>query len=474
MKLDAGSEFAGHRVVAEIGDGSMARLYRVLAADGSPRLLKLPRLEFGSHPACYAGFETERIVLQRLVGPQQPQLFANGDADGQPWLICEDLGSDTLAARLAQAPLPVAEVVRLGAAIATALAALHRQDVVHHDLKPAHVFFRADGSAALIDFGLACHARLPDFVADEAADRRAVLGTPAYVSPEQLQGRRGDPRSDIYALGVLLYALLTGRLPFGDPRSVAAMRSRLYLDCVPPRRFNPDCPDWLQEIVLHCLEPDVAARYGSAAHVATDLRHPEQVAVGERGTRRRRRIGVALRRLLRGLPLLPGAAPAPTRSPAAQLARAPQVLVALDTAHADAALAEALRRTVRQLVAGAPQWRVICATVAEPLAAGLEDTDDLERSRQTETLMALRHWAAALDIAAERQRYVILDGGDAAAALVAYAGAHHIDHIVIGARGSSTLRRLLGSVSARVAAEAPCSVTVVRRGGTHDVAPAGG
>lgn len=458
MKLDAGSEFAGHRVVAEIGDGSMARLYRVVATDGSPRLLKLPRLDFGSHPACYAGFETERIVLQRLVGPQQPQLFASGDADGQPWLICEDLGSDTLAARLAPAPLPVAEVVRLGAAIATALAALHRQDVVHHDLKPSHVFFRADGSVALIDFGLACHARLPDFVADEAADRRAVLGTPAYVSPEQLQGRRGDPRSDIYALGVLLYALLTGRLPFGDPRSVPAMRSRLYLDCVPPSRFNPECPAWLQEIVLHCLEPDVAARYGSAAHVATDLRHPEQVAVGERGARHRRRVGVALRRLLSG------STPAPTRSPAAQLARAPQVLVALDIVHADAALGEALRRTVRQLVAGAPQWRVICATVAEPLAAGLEDTDDLERSRQTETLMALRHWAAALDIAAERQRYVILGGSDAAAVLVDYAAAHHIDHIVIGARGSSTLRRLLGSVSARVAAEAPCSVTVVRRG----------
>lgn len=459
--LAPGTEIAGHRVVEKLHEGGMATLYRVAAPDGAMRLLKAPKLDFGSHPACYAGFETERILLQRLEGPYVPRLFAAGDGENGPCLVCEDLGRDTLAARMEQAPLPVAEVARIGATLATALASLHRQDVVHHDLKPSHVFFRPDGTAALIDFGLACHGQLPDFVADEAQGRDAVLGTAAYVSPEQLQGRRGDPRSDIYALGVVLYALATGELPFGSPGSAAGMRRRLWFDCPPPRAINPECPVWLQEIILHCLEPDAAARYGSAAHVATDLRHPDQVAVTERGGRLRARGLVhAARRWLKGL----GGEAAPTRPPAVQLARAPQVLVALDTARGDLALDEALRRTVRQLVAGAPQWRVICTTVvAATPAGGMEDTADLERSHHTEALVALHHWAQPLELAVERLRFIVQDGGDAAAAIVDYAREHHIDHVVLGARGSSTLRRLLGSVSARVAAEAPCSVTVVRR-----------
>jgi protein-serine/threonine kinase len=457
MGIAPGTEIAGHRVIDRFHEGGMADLYRVAAPDGEVRLLKLPKLGFGSHSACYAGFEVEQISLSRLSGPHVPRLYASGEHAGSPYLICEHLGDDTLAARMEGAPLPPAETARLGAALAMALSAIHRQGVVHHDLKPSHVFFRPGGEAALIDFGLACHGQLPDLVEDEA-DK--PLGTPAYISPEQLRARRCDPRSDIFAIGIVLYAMASGRLPFGSPTGLQGMNRRLYFDCTPPRRINPDCPGWLQEIILHCLEVNVERRYGSAAQLANDLAHPDQVAVGDRGERQRSRgWHVALRR---GWRYLFGLSPGPL-PPAVQLPRAPHLLVAVDTAHADDVLQNALRQSVKQLAATAPQWRITCVTVIDPsLLGGMEDAPEVGRTAHTETLIALHHWAQPLDLPVERLRFHVLEGGDAAARIVDFVRTHHVDQVVLGARGGSHLRRLLGSVSARVAAEAPCTVTVVR------------
>lgn len=457
MNLAPGTEIAGHRVIDKFHEGGMAVLWRVAVADGEVRLLKLPKLEFGSHSACYAGFEVEQIALSRLTGPHVPRLFASGEHEGQPYLICEHLGSDSLAARIENAPLPPDETARLGAAVATALSAIHRQGVVHHDIKPSHIFFRPSGEAALIDFGLACHGQLPDLVNDEA-DK--PLGTPAYISPEQLRGRRCDPRSDIFALGIVLFVMATGRLPFGSPTSLAGMSRRLYFDCTPPRRINPECPAWLQEIILHCLGVDVERRYGSAAQLANDLAHPDQVAVGERGERRRSRGWQIV--LRRGWRYLFGLSPAPL-PPAAQLTRAPHLLVAVDTDHADQMLQNALRQAVKQLVTASPHWRITCLTVLDPsLLGGMDDAPEMGRAAHTEKLIALHHWARPLELQVERLRFHLLEGNDTAACIVDYARTHHVDQIVLGARATSQLRRLLGSVSARVAAEAPCTVTVVR------------
>ena len=457
----------GFRIGQPFRQGAMAEIWHLTDEDGTPCLLKTPKLGFGSHPACYAGFEVERIILARLSGPHVPRLIAEGDDETGPWLVLEEITGPSLADLAAHmgtdSLLADSEVARLGAALASGLHALHRQDVVHHDLKPEHVLFRPSGEAVLIDFGLACHGQLPDLVETESDH---PLGTPATISPEQLVGLRGDPRSDIFAIGVILYLLTTGRLPFGAPESMAGMRRRLYLDPPPPRALRPDTPDWLQEIVLHCLAVRVENRYASAAQVANDLAHPEQVTITERGRRTGGMHGfwtTSWRTLLRrawqahfsAVPLL--------AAPTHHLARTPHVLVAIDTDPAHQALAQAQRDTVRRLIAGDAHWRLTCVTVFDPTqSSGGEDLPDLARTEHMQRLMELHHWARELALPPEKLRFVVLQGGDAASLLIDYVRAHHVDHIVMGARGSSALRRFLGSVSSRVVAEAPCTVTVVR------------
>jgi nucleotide-binding universal stress UspA family protein len=456
--------FADHRIEDKIAEGAMATLWRAVAPDGAVRLLKRPKLGLGSHPACFAGFEVERMILGRLNGPHVPALIAAGDeaADGGgPWLLEEWIAGPSLAEAARRAPLAVDEVVRLGGAVATALHAIHRQNVVHHDLKPQHILFRDDGSAVLIDFGLAVHGELPDFAADAAeGSRNLALGTPAYIAPEPLRGERGNPKSDVFSLGVMLYLLATGRLPFGAPESRGGMRRRLWLDPPRPRALRPELPEWLQEIIMRCLAVLPENRYATAARVAHDLAHPEQLVITARGRDLR---GGGWRAAARRWWKTVTAPPPARRAAAEQLARAPHVLVAVDTEHGAADLAAAMREAVRRAASADPQARITCLSVVDAaLSAGQEDAGELERTQRTQRLMALHHWARDLALPPERLRFQVLDGSDAAAALLDYARAHHADQIVIGARGSSALRRLLGSVSARVAAEAPCSVTVVR------------
>jgi len=315
--LKPGTEIAAYRVQEKLREGGMAVLYRAAPSiGGEPGLLKVPKLAFGSHPACYAGFEVEQMILGRIVGPHVPRLLASGESEFGPYLVMEQISGKSLADYAAAAPLTAMDVARLGAMLASAIHDLHRQEVVHHDLKPSHVILREDGQMALIDFGLAFHGHLPDLAAAESGK---PLGTAAYLSPEQIAGVRGDPRSDVFSLGVILYLLATGRLPFGEPTGMGGLRLRLYFDPVPPRHIIHDLPEWLQEIILHCLEVRTEDRYASAAKVAHDLRHPDQLVPTERG-RRTRRAGplVVARRWLAAL----SAAPPARKLPTAQLALA--------------------------------------------------------------------------------------------------------------------------------------------------------
>jgi eukaryotic-like serine/threonine-protein kinase len=458
--LDTGAILDGFRIQEKFHQGGMATLWKVSRDDAAfPLVMKVPRIRYGDDPAAVVGFEVEQMILPALSGPYFPRFVASGDFTVQPYIAMELVAGTSLRDRLASAPLPPREVAMLGASVATALHELHRQNVIHLDIKPSSVILRPNGEAVLIDFGLAHHNQLPDLLAEQF---RLPMGTGPYMSPEQVAGVRNEPRSDLFALGVTLYYLATGERPFGNPGSIGGLRRRMYRDPVPPRQLRPDCPPWLQEVILRCLEIDPDARYGTAGQLAFDLRHPEQITLTSRAARTGRD-GMALvaKRWFKAI----GAEPGARRSVADQLATAQIIMVAVDLSPEAEALGEVLRRAVRRVLYTEASARLACITVLKTSRVGIDiHVDEHGRSLRVQRLIELKHWARPLESLAERITFHVLEAPDPAAAIVDFARSNHVDHIVIGARGSSTLRRYLGSVSSQVVAEANCTVTVVKAG----------
>jgi protein-serine/threonine kinase len=450
-----GEVIDGYTLVERMHQGGMAELWRVTHAERSaPLMMKIPLL--GDDPTAIVGFEVEQMILPMLRGPHVPRWIASGGFETQPYVVMEMLQGASLRARLEQLPLAPDEVARLGARVAEALHDLHRQQVIHHDIKPSNIMFRPDGRAVLVDFGLARHDRLPDLLAEQF---RLPMGTGPYISPEQVLQQRGDPRSDLFALGVILYYLATGTRPFGAPTSVRGLRRRLQEQVVPPRVLRPDLPPWLQEIILHCLEIDVEQRYATAAQLAFDLTHPESVALTERAAARK--VQSAWSRWRRAATRL--AEKPVSRSINQQLGRAPIVMAAVDLAQEWEALGEALRDAAGHIMNAAPQARLACVTVLRtPRIAADTKIDADGVHRHVQRLVQLQHWARPLGLPGARLTFHVLEASDSAAAILAYAHSNQVSHIVIGSRGASTMRRYLGSVSTQVVAEARCSVTVVK------------
>jgi nucleotide-binding universal stress UspA family protein len=458
-QLGPGSEIDGFCLGELIHTGSMATIYRLTGRDGPlPLIIKIPRLGAGERAVNVIAFEVCRMVLGALAqGPHHPTLVAFGDVETTPYLVMEYVEGVRLNDWVQRAPVATEEIARLGAALALGLHELHRQGVVHHDLKPTNVLYRASGEAVLIDFGLAHHSHYPDLLAEEL---RFPVGNWVYMAPEQVLGVRCDPRSDLFALGGILYELATGQLPFGKPSTVAELRRRLYRDPVPPRAIASGTPAWLQEIILHCLEIDARDRYASAAQVAFDLANPAQVAITERGSRDRRAgWGILIRRWVRAKRFEPAPCPPPSTS----IGPAPIALVALGSRQSDGALFEALRDAARRLIAAEDRYRIACVTVVPP-AAGLsgERYEDTATGRHIKHLVNLRRWAKPLQLPEERLTYHVLESEKPAAALIDYAKMNDVDQILMGAPRSGAPARLFPGVSAQVIAEAPCSVTVVR------------
>jgi len=434
----------------------MSNFWRVDRPDiDMPLIMKIPLLQ-GGNPLAIVGYETEQMILPRLSGPHVPRYVAGGDFQ-QPYIVMEHIAGQSLTSRLVTTPLPARDVATIGAKIAVALHDLHAQHVLHLDLKPSNVILRATGVAALIDFGLSRHEQLPDLVGEEI---EGPVGTGPYIAPEQVLGDRSDARSDIFALGVILYFVATGLWPFGEPQRASEWKRRLWRDPVPPCHHHPNIPAWLQEIILHCLEVDAGARYASAAQVAFDLQHPDQVALTHRAERRRRdNIIVVARRWLRGHRAQPARHPARAR----HLTGAPIIMVAIDFAPGTEPLLDALAVTVRRLLLTAPSARLACVNVFRIAYVALDRFEDDEgRNVHLQRLIELKHWARDLPVPSGQVTYHVFESPDPAGALVDYARNSNVDHIVIGAGGHSALRRYLGSVSAQVVAQAPCTVTVVR------------
>ena len=456
--IEPGATLDGFLVGERLHRGVMASIWSVSHPDhAGPLVMKVPLMSEGIDPAAIVGFEMEAMILPRLSGPHVPRYVAQGDFGVQPYLVMERIPGPSLLPTLLQLPLPWAAVVALGRNIAIALDDLHRQHVVHLDVKPSNLLTRSTGELVLVDFGLSHHDELPDLMGEEF---RLPYGTAPYMAPEQVLGHRKDPRSDQFALGVLMYFFLTGVRPFGDPQRLSGLKRRLWRDPIPPRRLRPDCPPWLQEVILRCLEVHPAWRFPTAGHLSVALQHPDQVKLTARAGKVKQDpfLTVVRRRFADHQLAIPKA-----KSPARHDGDAPILAVAIDLSAEAAPIAETLRTMVARMLSTLPGARVACINVLKQGRITLDQTLDTQgRNIHHQRLVELRSWAIPLDLEEGRITYHVLESPDPASAILQYANANHVDHLVIGARASSLRRSLLGSVSSQVAAQAPCTVTVVR------------
>jgi serine/threonine protein kinase len=426
-------------------------------ADGAQFLMKTPVIYEGEDPAAIVSFEMEQMIMPRLKGPHAPRHIANGDFAVQPYIVMERLPGETLLPQLKNLPLPVEKVAELGARIADALVALHAQGAVHLDLKPSNIMFRPSGEAVLVDYGLAHHRELPDLLQEEF---RLPYGTAPYMAPEQVMGIRSDPRSDIFSLGCLLYFFATGTRPFGDPLKLKGLKQRLWRDPVPPRKLNPGIPPWFQEIVLRCLEVKAGRRYPTAAQLAHDLRHPDQVVLTQRAAKMNQDGFFAVLKR-KGEPPMSLIDSPPSRG--AEVSDAPIVTVAVNLDDMTPELADKLRRTALRILERSPDARLSVLNVLKLNRIALDQTlDEDGNNKHVQRLVDLKDWARPMKLGQGRVTFHVLEAIDPADTILDYARVNNVDHLVMGARANSTMRKLLGSVSGKVAAEAPCSVTVVR------------
>jgi nucleotide-binding universal stress UspA family protein len=461
----SGAVIDGFTVGELVFTGGAALLYSVTSAEVSGALLmKVPRIGAEQPTESLLSFETECNILPSLQGTCAPRFVSAGPIDEVPYLVMERVPGESLASRLeVEAPVPPAEVATLGAALARAASSLHRQDVIHLDIKPDNVILRPTGEATLIDYGFSHHASFPDLFADGS---RSAVGSWPYISPEQLDGVRSDARSDQFAIGATLYELATHKLPFDVPQTEREARNRGWVLPEPPRALVKDFPPWLQEVILRCLEPDPASRYASCAQLAHVLSQPETVELQGRGERTsapgffgqlRRTWGANRGKAARG----------PVSAPRLQIADAPLILVAIDTEVNNPPLLQALGDATQRALLRSPESRLACVTVITQ-ALGREEAGSSESERFHDYRVRLHHWVRRFGLPERRLSLHVLEASDPAKAIVDFARLNLCDVVLVGASHVQGLRR---TVMTRIAEQAPCSVHIIRPVAYEGAAP---
>jgi WD40 repeat protein/tRNA A-37 threonylcarbamoyl transferase component Bud32 len=260
----------GYEILGELGRGGMGVVYKARALRLN-RTVALKMILAGGHAGHEAAvrFLAEVVAVARLQHPNIVQIFHIGEHGGHPYYEMEFVAGGCLADRLDGTPRPAGEAARLVETLARAMAEAHRRGIVHRDLKPANILLTSDGVPKIADFGL---AKLLG-VNSGLTRTESILGSPSYMAPEQAEGhaREVGPAADVYALGAILYELLTGRPPFRGATLLETLHQVKTAEPVPPRRLLPALPRDLETITLKCLEKDLTRRYGSAEALAEDL-----------------------------------------------------------------------------------------------------------------------------------------------------------------------------------------------------------
>jgi eukaryotic-like serine/threonine-protein kinase len=278
--LHPGDELDHYRIDALAARSGMASIFRGTdLRTGKAVAIKVPHPEIEGDVVCFDRFKRELEIGRKLDHHGVVKVLSD-DSQSRMYMVMEWAEGRLLREILRdEKKLAPERAVKIALEVAEALEYIHQHGVVHRDLKPENIMVDRENGVKLIDFGIAGSegSRRLTF-----ANLSQVMGTPDYISPEQVKGKRGDGRSDVYALGVMLYEMLTGQTPFRGPNAFAIMNDRLINNPVPPREIDPAISPQLQEVIYRALERDPRKRYATAREFAWDLAHLDQVGVAER------------------------------------------------------------------------------------------------------------------------------------------------------------------------------------------------
>jgi serine/threonine-protein kinase len=277
--FEAGSQIDYYRIEEPVARSGMASIYRATdKRDNRQVALKIPHPDMESDAILFDRFQREAGIGEKLDHPKVMRVYG-GEERTRIYMVMEWCEGRLLREILDEGPLSQERALRIAGEVLDGLDYIHANGVVHRDLKPENIMVDADDHIKLIDFGIAGDAAAKRLT---YANFTAAIGTPNYISPEQVKGRRGDGRSDIYSMGVILYEMLSGKLPFTGPNPMAAMNDRLLNYPLPPTVANPAISPQLQEVIYRALERDPKNRYAKASEFAWDLAHLDQVGIEDR------------------------------------------------------------------------------------------------------------------------------------------------------------------------------------------------
>jgi eukaryotic-like serine/threonine-protein kinase len=272
--LQVGDQFDRYQIHSHLARGGMSDIYRAYDLINKREVvLKIPSLEFVGDPAQYERFQRELEVLNHLVHPAILRGLGSGQYNRTPYLVTELMKGQSLREIIDErAPMDMETAVGLIRKIADGMAYCHDQGVIHRDLKPENIMVTEEGQPVIMDFGLALTKGAHRVT---YANLSVTMGTPDYMAPEQVEGQRGDQRTDIYALGTILFEMLSGRTPFTGDNNLAVMAQ--HVQAVAPRldRIQPGVSPQLAAITARCLQHDPAARYTDMRSFMDALDHPE-------------------------------------------------------------------------------------------------------------------------------------------------------------------------------------------------------
>jgi serine/threonine protein kinase len=262
-----------------LSHSGMGTIYKAEDIENQNRVVavKVPHVEYQGEPDFFSRFQREEKIGQGLNHPFLLKFYPVTGPKSRPYIVTEYLRGCTLEHLLkAMCPLPEKDALKIASLICEALDHMHQHGIVHRDLKPQNVMICCDGSIRIMDFGIARDAASRRLTRSDAAP---AMGTPDYMAPEQVEGRSGDARTDIYNLGALLYEMAAGVTPFQDENPWAALNARVTGDPVAPRKRNPELSAQAEEIILRAMQRNPAKRYASAAAMKAELDSADHVRV---------------------------------------------------------------------------------------------------------------------------------------------------------------------------------------------------